>query len=157
MDPSERILARLKINDEALNHHRDEITSRLESATRSLTSRSGNPLSQQKMFGINQCLHLAGTLVLLESDARTLRQVLRRLSPQKKTKTSPESDATTYLSVAMLYHLLTKYLPTHVGADEHYDAIWGALDSANWIVGKKDMRLLGIGRPKKTGAARGGP
>jgi hypothetical protein len=156
VDPSEEILTRLKIDDEALDHHKDEITSRLESAARSLTSRARNPLSQQKMFGINQCLHLAGTLVLLEGNAQALRQVLQDLSPPRKTKASPESDATTFLSVAMLYHLLTKYLPEHVGAGVHYDAIWEALGSVNWIVGKNDMDLLGIKRPRSGGTSRRG-
>ena len=151
MDECENIVRKLKIDDGSLAHHHPEILARLETATRSLTTKTGNPLSQHKIFGINQCLHLAGTLVLLESHSQSLRQLLEELSSgpksPKQEQVLPESDATSYLSAAMLCYLLTTYLPKR-GVPKPYDAIWAALDSVNWIVGEKDMRLLGIPHSK---------
>jgi hypothetical protein len=147
----EKIVRKLKIDDASLKHHHSEITARLDTATLVLTTRTGNPLSQHKIFGINQCLHLAGTLVLLESHSQSLRQLLEELSsgpkPPKPDQVLPESDATSFLSAAMLCYLLTTYLP-RMGVYKPYDVIWAALDSVNWIVGEKDMKLLGIPHSK---------
>lgn len=143
-----KILQRLGIQDSALEHHLPEIVARLDTAAQSLTRRTGHALSQHKFYGINQCLHLAGSLVLLESNAQALRALLEELATEPKdhgAKLAPQSDATTFLSVAMLCYILVTFLPKHGGLDDsHAQHIWRALHSVNWIVGTPDMKLLEI-------------
>jgi hypothetical protein len=143
-----KLLERLGIQDPALDHHRSEIVARLDTAAQSLTRRTGQALTQNKFYGINQCLHLAGSLVLLESNAQALRGVLEELAAEPKSregKQNPQSDATTFLSVAMLCYLLATYLPRHDALKESSSRqIWTALRSVNWIVGPEDMALLQI-------------
>ncbi len=97
------------------------------------------------MFAINQCLHLASTVVLRHaSRLRPTLGKLRELLPEPDRQ-----DPTTALTVATLYYLLrTELKRVSEQADpsdnEKLELLHKRLDRINWLVGRGIMEQLGI-------------
>lgn len=58
------------------------------------------------IYGINQCMHLASSFVLLGSKSETLKEVIHKVRTEC-SNINCEVDPTTIISVAALYYLLS--------------------------------------------------
>jgi hypothetical protein len=131
------------------------------------------PFDQNDLFAINQCLHLATSLVLLTSNDDNIESA--KIIVQKKF---PDRDPTTFLTISMLFNLLRfqrqKLLDSkitesaknekpenHSGTDESTTSkskdklsiekqinilqdIEMRFARINWMIGKEDAKTLGI-------------
>jgi hypothetical protein len=153
--PSKQLITDLGITDQSLDSNVDDIVERLTTAAACARPASIRPLGLNKMYGINQCLHLASSLVLLESHPEKLKAWLKGIEDMQKKGEGfrPTTDATTYLSIGMLYYLLAEYLPANNAnikassrtIDEaRLEDVRTMMESVNWLVGEDDMKKLGI-------------
>lgn len=132
--------SRLRISRDFLEEYRETILDRLDSAYKVMTSEEKTAVNRD-LFGINQCVHLASSIVLLASTSEALSQTVDDLKVELS-----ESDATTVLTIATLYYLLADYVPQRFAQQrpESIGYIRKRLDAVNWMVGQPVMDVLAI-------------
>lgn len=100
--------------------------------------------SDDEMFVINRCLHLASSLVLLGSDAN---MVPRGIDKIRAVDAFRDRNPTTVLTIAALYYLIRRHQDS--GTLEKDEAlaltcIRKMFDRVNWLIGTAGMKYLGI-------------
>lgn len=161
----------LEIKDDfLLEEERGEtIHTRLKSAYGVMKNDQLDSFSNRDIFAINQCVHLATSIVLLGSDADRLENTMH------KTKTEfPNSDPNSVITIATLYYLLTNYMgrqnekieeirakftqaPQVPEVPKEEPPQWQTIvqyirerfDAVNWMIGQEGMKTLGIEMVKK--------
>jgi hypothetical protein len=94
-------------------------------------------------FGINQCLHIASSLVLLESNAERVMQTLPSIA--QKYPELAGKDPSTVVTIAALYHLIKTAENNLKKSDKAtIEYIHRRFDQMNWMIGEDGMRVLGI-------------
>lgn len=97
------------------------------------------------VFAINMCLHAASSIIL--SRPESLGETLQTI---KKTKGLTEQDATTVLTVSVLYYLVNnKWDPDEAAAAEEtykgqLQKLRSGFDAINWLIGEDAMDVLGL-------------
>jgi hypothetical protein len=133
----ERIVDRLKIPKEFLDTYAPAVRAKFREASGKLAKESA------REDGINQCLHVASSVVLRNPEH--LDETLDRIRDEPALK---GSDSNTILTIAALYYLLQS--ETHrLKAEEAEDRqglrrVHQAFDQKEWLIGKDAMRTLGI-------------
>jgi hypothetical protein len=125
----------LKVPREFLREHAQVIRDKLRCAAGDLTRENGD------LFAINQCLHLASSVVLRNADH--LGETLAAVREHAGLK---ELDPTTVVTVATLCYLLQAeiYAAPPPEDRERLQRLWRRFDAINWLVGTDAMRVLGI-------------
>jgi hypothetical protein len=126
----------LKVSEEFLGEHADVIREKLNFAAAEILRERGH------IFAINQCLHLAGSLVL-HCASLNLNYAL------DKVRQVPEfygKDPTTVVTIAMLYHLLETDVLVQTEQDrESREVLLKQFRGINWMIGGEALEALGIG------------
>lgn len=135
----------------------DTISDRIHKAAVTLggtqTAGKPSPLSQESLFAVNQCVHLASSIVLLgteESRLNTTTAALGRHSPTNPADVAALRgvDPTTVLTMATLYYLLWDWPEDPESKlkrdDEELRLIRLRLDNVNWLIGRAWMAELEI-------------
>ena len=135
----------LKI-DKCLDKYNGTIYSRLHSAYQIIQEKHKDHFSQSDIFGINRCVHLASSVVLLCTEAELLLSAVENIriaqDEDTHTKLFPEKDATTVLTIATLFYILNNY--SHKLPADEQKTICKHFDTVNWMIGNDAMRILGI-------------
>ena len=106
--------------------------------------------SNQIIFGINQCIHLATSIVLLGVKENELKDIRLAISNEKKYT---NTDATTIITIATLFYLLNDYAGNLIeewkenkikDGQKILKFIRERLDNVNWMIGYENMKTLGI-------------
>ena len=95
------------------------------------------------LYAIEVCLHIASSIVLLESNAKNLDATLRQIKTREKDYADANPEAV--VTSAALCYLLTE-ANTGATSDERdaLDYLLKRLDSIHWGIGEKAMETLGI-------------
>lgn len=133
----------LKIRDEFLEDHKDTIQKRLRAAAGEM-GKVGSFIDRPEIFAINQCIHLASSIVLLGSDDRLLDNTLNSIRTNGKFS---DQDPTTVVTIATLYYLISKIekdptIPQDVKDD--IKRIHKTFDKSSWMLGTQVMKELSI-------------
>lgn len=141
----QHIVSTLGVTTQFLEAHWQTIFDRLQSASNSMTHQtkeSKDCFSQQAIFGINQCIHLASSIVLLGTEKDKLATLIDSIRQESYT-----NDPTTILTVSTLYYLLADYILEEKIDDTSADTfkvICTRFSEVNWMVGESDMGKLDI-------------
>ena len=120
----------------AVKAHQETILSRLLGAADAMAGRLG------EMVGINTCLHVASSIVLLGSDAGKLERTLEELGDK-----FPGIDPTVILTAASLYYLLRDQIAREgLGQAERnkLQYVRQRFQDMHWKIGRECMRQLSI-------------
>jgi len=128
----------LKITDEFIGEHADVIRDRLNFAAAEVQRERGD------IFAINQCLHLAGSLVLYCATPN-LNYAIDRV---RQIREFFGKDPTTVLTVAMLFFLL-RLEPRDEKDRSNKEILGKRFDEMNWLVGEQGIAALGFEDPRK--------
>lgn len=128
----------LRLSESFLEEHDRVIREKLRGAAADLRRESSD------IFAINQCLHLASSIVLRNTtNLNETLDTIRRLDGLPHGK-----DPATILTIATLYFLLER--ESKRPADEDTTArlgrIRGRFQEMNWMIGPEAMAALGIPR-----------
>ena len=158
----EIVLDGLKITDQFLleDERSATIHERLKSACQVIKDDKPDSFSNRDIFAINQCVHLATSIVLLGTVADQLQETMN------KTKDEfPNSDPTSVITIATLYYLLVDYMKRQdakmkeirekldrkestkgdiVNWQEIVLCIRKRFDAVNWMIGHDGMKKLDI-------------
>ena len=120
------------VDEDNLSAFRDKLSRAADAMRGSLT----------EFVGINICLHLGSSAVLLGSKDEDLKKTLRWIEGN-----IPGIDATTVVTVAALYYILKQLrewdnLPD--GEHENLEYLCTRFRDINWLLGVERMRQLGI-------------
>jgi hypothetical protein len=88
---------------------------------------------------INICVHVASSVVLLESTTQTLRRALRFVEEAVQT----EADPSTVLTACTLYYLIHD-APQPEPVPKELEAVHRCFDNMEWLIGTRAMGQLGI-------------
>ena len=144
---NEIVNTELNIHNPFLECHKDNIWKRVENAYNSIENKDTEDcFSNRDVFGLNQCIHLATSVVLLGTAKSKLPKARTKIAGQYKN-----NDPSTILTIAMLFYLLENYLPiaelpeVKDGCkDKIIKDIRRRFDAVNWMVGTSVMKDLGI-------------
>lgn len=118
--------------DDNLAAFRDKLSRAAEAMRGSLT----------EFVGINICLHLGSSAVLIASQDEELKKTLRWIEASM-----PGIDATTVVTIAALYHILMKLHERNDLPDaekRNLEYLCTRFRDINWLLGLDRMRQLGI-------------
>jgi hypothetical protein len=110
-------------------------------------------LSQESLFAVNQCVHLASSIVLLGTQETRLNTTTEKLGSHVPSNPSDVSslkgvDPTTVLTMATLHYLLWDWPEDPESKltrdDVSLRTIRVRLDDVNWLIGRAWMKELGI-------------
>jgi hypothetical protein len=131
------------------------ISSRLHSAYESMKEAGNDFFSQCDIFGMNRCVHLASSIVLLCADSEILATLVREIkdevddNPNVKLFEGP--DPTTVITIATLFYILKVYTigrklndGEEMVPDLEREEICKRFNNVNWMIGPKAVRILGI-------------
>jgi hypothetical protein len=149
------VVGTLQIDKAFLEGHAKTIREKLISAGKvmmqgtqgleSLTDKA-SLLDRFDMFGINQCLHLASTVLLLGSSSDNLQRTITMI---QQSRDFSGQDPTTVVISAVLYYLLLKAEedPEIETEDkEKIRHIHQRFDELNWMINPRGVQTLGIAR-----------
>jgi hypothetical protein len=126
----------LRFTLEFFKEREETINEKLSHADRDLVRENGY------IFAINQCLHLAISLVLLNT--ANLNRALDRV---RQNPAFYGKDPTTVVTIAMLFKILKTKTGPGVSSDERENVrrrIRQRFEEINWLVGRSGMEALGI-------------
>ena len=163
----EIVEGRLRISEEFFRSHSEMMLKRLRAVSKALTGLGSEPSSLpprrrpgpgnisfhvQDIYEsdisqnlINICVHIASSVVLLESKAVDLNRALDSVA-----KDFPEVDASVVLTACTLYYIMHDYGEA-VNADGDLQTIHRHFDQMEWLIGREAMNRLGIESLKKEG------
>ena len=130
----------LEIGDEFFEQHESTIKKRFILAGSSETNQSY--FDSSDIFGLNQCIHLANSIVLLGSKGQNS---IKNASELIRTSTHREKgpDITTVLTIATLYYLILR-MEEKMDEKDLLKKIRSRFDETNWLIGPDLMKYLGI-------------
>jgi len=99
---------------------------------------------RSEIFGINQCLHLASSVLLVGTGPEKLYATRDKIRSSGKF---PGKDPATVLTSAMLYHLVDSEMKGQVVDSEPWKMlayIHKRFDELSWMVGSDGMNALGM-------------
>lgn len=126
----------LRFTPEFFRDREETINEKLRHAGMDLARENGD------IFAINQCLHLAISLVLLQT--ANLKWALDRV---RRDPAFCGMDPTTVVTIAMLFKILQTEPGPGVSSDERENVrrrIRQRFEDINWLVSKPGMATLGI-------------
>ena len=129
----------LGIQDIFLKKHEETIEKRFKVAGSSSNSQSY--FDSPELFGFNQCLHLANSIVLLGIDGE--QRIQNATNMIKNNIDLKMHDATTIITIATLYYLVIR-MDKKMKDREVIKNIRSRFDKSNWFVGTDLMNFLGI-------------
>jgi hypothetical protein len=133
----------LKIPTDFLERHQRIIIKRLTAAHGEI-KKEAESLGQDVFYGIHQCFHLANSIILLGGNADSLDSAINYVQIGPLYQNLPQTiDATTLLSVAVLFYIL-KYQEERSCLGTIIRDIRERLDLMKWMIGDKAMQALGI-------------
>ncbi len=132
----------LGITIDFLDKHEETLYQRLLASYDTMVKEETGVFRSRIIFGINQCVHLATSVVLLGSEPERLRKSMKNA----KNRFS-HADPSAVLTIATLYYLLTVYLDWDLIYEIKH--ICRNFDSVNWMIGEETMNALGIERLSK--------
>ena len=120
----------LRFTPEFFKEREETINEKLSHAGTDLAREHGD------IFAINQCLHLAISLIMVKT--ANLNAALDRV---RRDQAFVGKDPTTVVTIAMLF----KILQTEPGASsEERNRIRQRFEEMNWLIGTEGMKALGI-------------
>lgn len=143
------IIENLKFKDELLNTHKKIIDDRFKSAGDEILKGLESRLENADISGINKCLQLASTILLLGTESDVINKELESVSKQNLELEIEDIDPSTILTVAVLYYLV-KYKEKEYkeNNDEKKQkaikAIHARFTKIKWLVGGVWMKKLKI-------------
>ena len=129
----------LNIPDEFLKNHEATIKKRFIVAGGSETSQSY--FDSPDLFGLNQCIHLANSIVLLGSKGE--KSIKSASNVIKNNIDNKCHDITPILTIATLYYIIRR-MEAKMEEKEVLRKIRSRFDKANWLIGTDLMQFLGI-------------
>jgi len=167
----EIVRKRLGISEEFFISHSETMLNRLRAVSKALTGLGSEPSSLPPRRGpgpgnisfhvqdiyepdisqnlINICLHIASSVVLLESKAVDLSSALDSVA-----KEFPKVDASMVLTAATLYYIMHDYGEA-LNANGDLQTIHKHFDQMEWLIGRTAMDKLGIESLKARAQAQG--
>jgi hypothetical protein len=145
----EMIKDRLQFKPEFLNIHEKIIDDRFESAGTEILKGLESRLENADISGINKCLQLASTILLLGTESDVINKELESVFKQNEKLKIEDIDPSTILTVAVLYYLVKL-------KEEEYEkkndkekqkaikAIHARFTKIKWLVGGVWMKKLKI-------------
>lgn len=145
----DEILSELNLSIEEMEKpkkkKRDELTEDIKTVQKKIAEIGLNILEIKKasdkevyfnrsdIYGINQCMHLASSFVLLGSESEILSHVIHKVRAECNER-NLEIDPTTIISVAALYYLLTTDKePDH---EKGIKVLKERFEQIDWMVGQ---------------------
>lgn len=121
--------------------NRDTVRERLQSASKELISTRGD------IFGINQCLHIASSTLLLGVSRDNLNKGLEEI---KHYPDLADKDPTMIATIAMLYYIIKTEEQSDLSKEEKVklERIHKRFDEINWFIGPIGMKSLQIQEKK---------
>jgi hypothetical protein len=130
----------LKVTDKFLEEHASVIREKLDNAAKEAVGERGAE------FAVNQCLHLAGSLVL----HCTSLDLSHALDKVRQVQAFFGKDPTTVLTIAMLHHLLQLDVLAPTDKDrKNREALLDQFANIDWLLGTPAVEVLGIGERGK--------
>lgn len=134
--------------DRFLQNHIDTIRKRLKAASSLFSAKTPDTFSQGSVFGMNQCIHLAGQVAYLGATPSNLSIALKLA----KDRTSSDRDSSTLLTMATLFYLLHDFKNELINdckeldklSDEDLREINARFTDANWMMAPDDVNRLGL-------------
>lgn len=133
----------LLIKADFLDDYKHIIWDRFTTAYKQINERADikDAFSQHRIFGINQCVHIASGVVLLASETGVLQEAMKFVEGKHIA-----DDPTTALTIATLYYLVKDYLPLSANGEsdklDMLDKVCFVLDDINWLIGKDGIDAL---------------
>jgi len=126
----------LRFTPEFFEDRKETINEKLSHAGTDLARENGD------IFAINQCLHLAISMVLVKT--ANLNGALDRI---RHTQAFHDLDPTTVVTIAMLFKILQTEPASGVSSDERANVrrLRQRFEEINWLVGRSGMEALGMG------------
>lgn len=136
------------IKPQFLKNHMGTIKTRLLDAGAAMID-SKRQLVKKHLFvttdvaAINQCLHLASTVLLLGATSNKVQECLKDI---KKKGEFSNQDPTTVITSAVLYSLLKRIKRTRISSEEETQLaqIHQRFDELQWMITDDGMKALGI-------------
>jgi len=160
-----KIIERLKINEKFLEEHKDIIKQRCEAAGTEILMGLKSNLENADITGINKCLQLASTILLLGTQSDNITEELNCVARENTNERINDIDPSTILTIAVLYHLINLkekeliQIRKRTGGSEEknicedesslikidtINAIRERFSKIKWLVGTNWMKKLGI-------------
>jgi hypothetical protein len=137
----EKVVRELGVQTRYLDEQEKAILGRLKTALVYIQGKSdvGDRHTCQRVFGLNQCLCLATTIVLLTSTIQKISKVREGLA---KTARHVGTDSATLISIACLAAILD-------WAQDQKDSGWvneirSCFEEVNWLIGSEGAYILGL-------------
>jgi hypothetical protein len=136
------LLDRLHVDQSFIEAHAARIKSRFLDAADILARRNADMVPDD-VFAINQCLHVASTVVLLGSNIENINSTAQLL---KENESYADIDPTSVVSAAALFYLLKMHEQNAADDDERrkIQLIKARFDKINWMLTPRAMAALGI-------------
>ncbi len=102
-------------------------------------------MKRSDIFAVNNCLHMAASIVILGSNPQILAGVL-----QDVKKTYPSMDPTTIITISALYYSVAKLKNSAQDSQKKLEAVHRRFDEMKWFVGDRMFALgISIARARK--------
>lgn len=126
---------KLKLSDDLLSSYDKVIREKIRGAAADLLRETSD------IFAINQCLHLASSIVL-----RNTAELDKALDAIRSLGLPGNTDPATIVTIITLYHVLEREAARSPDADarERVDRIRDRFRVMNWMIGPESMKVLGI-------------
>lgn len=96
----------------------------------------------EDIFVINQCMHLASSVLLLGSKEEDIESAIRHV---RSLSGIEENDPTTVLSIVMLYYIIRKESQKLDASEDEkrlIERVCNMFQRINWVIGSAGMQVL---------------
>lgn len=130
------IVKRLKINPAFLKKHESIIRERFEAASAEIQMGLESKMENADITGINKCLQLASTILLLGTQSDNISKELAEVATENSNAGINDIDPSTLLTIAVLYYLIEQKETEYSGAANiPVKAIRERFSKIRWLVG----------------------